>query len=109
MTVSTVRIDLVHLDGCAVLAVVGEIDIASAAELQDALAWVSISNVPIVLDFAGVTFMDSAGIQALLSACPAGREGAGSIVIRNAQRQVQLVLKVTGLDWLLEQKPRHAA
>ena len=56
-----VHIDLVHLDGSALLAVTGKIDMETAPLLQKVLAQVSTFKVPVVLDFSGVTFMDSSG------------------------------------------------
>ena len=57
------------MDGCALLSVEGELDIASAprmlSALNDALASLSI---PLVVDLAKVDFMDSTGLALLMNA-----------------------------------------
>lgn len=49
-------------DGTALLTAVGEIDMSNAGELADALAG---SAGPLVLDLAGVDYLDSAGLSVL--------------------------------------------
>lgn len=49
------------------LTVVGEIDLDTADELEAALAGVRSSGLPIVVDLLACPFMDSTGLQRLLS------------------------------------------
>jgi anti-sigma B factor antagonist len=53
----------------------------------------------VVLDLAGVTFIDSQGIRALLHAYQASRSHrVHGMVIRSPRRQVSKVLEMTGLS-----------
>ncbi len=44
----------------------GELDMATAEELSEVLRTAATNDDPIVLDFEGVSFMDSSGLRALL-------------------------------------------
>lgn len=93
-------VDLLHLDGAGVLAVRGEIDAASAPVLREAVERVQALEVPVVIDLAGVTFMDSSGLSVLVEATLRAGDAA-SVCVRNASEQVLRVLEVTGLDSLI--------
>jgi stage II sporulation protein AA (anti-sigma F factor antagonist) len=91
------RIDTVHLDGHVVLAIGGEIDLATAgvfgAAIDDGLRRAG----KVVLDFSNVTFMDSSGLNVLVAAT--GQNGAhDSVLIRNPPDSVQRLLSMTGLN-----------
>jgi anti-anti-sigma factor len=82
-----------------VLAVQGEIDMATAPLLRAAIDQGLQLTGRVVLDFAGVTFMDSSGLNVLVSV----RQGRAedSLVIRNAPVGVVRVLAITGLDGVI--------
>jgi anti-sigma B factor antagonist len=74
----------------------GELDMATADDLSQILREASTEHEggPIVLDFSGVSFMDSSGLRALLEA--AGLlNGNGSMVILNPPAQVRRVLDIS--------------
>jgi len=50
-----------------------------------------------VLDFAGVTFMDSSGLNVLVSAAGRGFR-SDAVLIRNAPVSIRRLLSITGLD-----------
>jgi anti-sigma B factor antagonist len=54
-------------EGCTVIAVLGELDIAAASRLADALSHAP-ARTPIILDLTGVTFMDCTGLHPILQA-----------------------------------------
>jgi anti-sigma B factor antagonist len=58
-----------QLDGCALLSVEGELDIASAPRMLSALneAFATLS-IPLVVDLSRVDFMDSTGLALLMNA-----------------------------------------
>ena len=90
------RIDTLHLDGHALLAIVGEIDLATASTFGAAIDHGIQQAGKVVLDFTGVTFMDSSGLNVLVAA--AGQDGAtDSVVIRNEPLSVHRLLAITGL------------
>ncbi len=75
----------------------GEVDIATAAELSQAMTEaVERSPTRVILDLADVTFMDSSGIKVIVHAqknLPAGCQ----VVLRQPQPAVRMVFEVTGL------------
>jgi anti-anti-sigma factor len=72
----------------------GELDMATADDLSRLLRDASTVGDPIVLDFAGVSFMDSSGLHALLEL--AGKpNGCGPVVILNPSAQVRRVLDIS--------------
>lgn len=75
---------------------------ASAPLLQAALDGVDELSGPLVLDFGGVTFMDSSGLQVLLAASLKRGGTPGSVIVRNPSAQVIRVLQITDLGSLLE-------
>ena len=91
------RIDTVHLDGHVVLAIGGEIDLATAGEFGAAIDDGLRRTGKVVLDFANVTFMDSSGLNVLVAAAGQNKSGA-SVLIRNPPDSVQRLLSMTGLN-----------
>ena len=87
--------ELVHLDGVAVLAVRGEIDISTAPMLDEAFRQLASDTDRLVLDFAGVTFMDASGLGVLVRA--RHRERTRSITVRNGSDRVLRLFHITGL------------
>ena len=90
----------------AVLAAQGEVDVATAPVLRDALDHVRPEAQTIVIDLAGVTFLDSTGLGVLIGArrrlLPAGIR----MLVINAAPTVWRVFKMTGL---IEPLRVHAA
>lgn len=82
--------------GLVSLALVGELDLASApiadAELRDASADAEV----VLLDLSGLSFMDCAGLRVLLAADARLREASGRLVIINSSRYVRRLLDLTG-------------
>jgi anti-sigma B factor antagonist len=72
----------------------GELDMATAEDLSEILRTAATKGDPLVLDFSGVSFMDSSGLRALLerSAQP---NGNGRVVILNPSPQVRRVLDIS--------------
>ena len=78
-----------------VVRVIGDLDMATAAELHSALS--PDSGRPIVVDLAETTFMDSSGLNALV-----GAHHSGSVVVlRNPSPVVRRAIDVSGLDQIL--------
>jgi len=92
------QIELVRTEGRPGLAVCGEIDMATAPQLQDALHRLAAATDVPVLDFTGVTFLDSSGIKVLVRASQ--RADTARITIRNPCDQIVRTLQITGLSEL---------
>ena len=103
--VDALEAELIHLDGSAVLMMRGEIDMASAAEFRSAIEETMSLGVPVVIDLASVTFMDSSGLHALLLAERSTEPGLLSV--RNPSTQVRRLLRMSELDRFIraEQTP----
>ena len=79
--------------------VFGEIDIANAAAFGDSLAEACERGRHIIVDIAGVTFIDSSGVNTLLAiANRIGDDHGLGLVLRNPTAHVRKVLEVLGLD-----------
>ena len=91
-------------DGDHVVVATGEIDIYTAPKLWEVLARViERGHREVVLDMAGVEFMDSQGISVIVRAVKMRSEdGGGPVTIRSARGQVRTVLEVTGLGTLVK-------
>jgi anti-anti-sigma factor len=71
----------------------GELDVATAGGLTELLLASSGRKEPLVLDFSGVSFMDSSGLRALLEG--AGPNGSEPVVIQDPTPQVRRVLDIS--------------
>lgn len=90
-----------RVDDTVVVAAVGEVDIATAPQLHDALlAAIRQPDTPrVVLDINGLTFLGSRGLAALLAGLDeAGRLGKEFRVVIQNRSPVYRVLEVTGVD-----------
>jgi anti-sigma B factor antagonist len=86
-------------DGVGFIAVVGEVDGSTSAELRDAfLAVLGDGARDLVIDCAELTFIDSSGLGALITANRAASLQFGSVTIRNPSAMVLRLLEITGLD-----------
>lgn len=88
--------------GVVGLVVTGEIDLASAPELERNLRNAHVRGRLIVLDLRGVSFCDSTGLHLILRANQRARDEGRRLVIVNGPRQVQRLFALTGVDKQLE-------
>ncbi|CAM5589536.1 Anti-sigma factor antagonist OS=Streptomyces alboniger OX=132473 GN=CP975_14040 PE=3 SV=1 [Streptomyces alboniger] len=96
-----------EVDGIRVVTVQGEIDHTVRDVLSEALLSQDGTVAPqrIVVDLSGVTFMDSSGINVLITACRQGSEAQGWLRIAGAQESVLRVLTLVGVDALIPCHP----
>jgi len=89
---------VVGLDDDATVFLSGELDMASAPELTGVLDQI-IAHGPqkVVLDFSGLSFIDSSGIAALVDAQHRLRDQQRWLSIHNAQRGAVRVFEIAGL------------
>ena len=74
----------------------GELDLGSAAELEQALAE---AGSDVLLDLRGLTFMDSTGVRVLLET--AERLGPGLRIVPPASGEARVTIEQTGIAPLL--------
>jgi anti-sigma B factor antagonist len=81
-----------------VLVLRGEIDLASAPQLENAAIEAVTATGPsrIVIDLAGVEFMDSTGLATLIKAQSQARSNNRSLILRHVPPQAQRVLEISG-------------
>ena len=73
----------------------GEVDIATAPQLTDALATVSTES-EVHLELSELTFMDSSGLHAIL-AFAGSLNGGGPLVMLNPSDDIERVFAITAL------------
>jgi anti-sigma B factor antagonist len=84
-------------DGYAVVALSGELDLADAAIVAAELTAVAAREPGIILDLAGLNFIDSSGVAALARGRRQARQAGGDLVVAAPQRQVMRVLAIIRL------------
>jgi anti-anti-sigma factor len=93
-----------HLDGSVVVAVTGEIDLATAPHFRAVLEAAATATNRVIVDCDQLTFIDSCGLRELVFASNA-LAGRGSLTLRNVHEAQMRVLTVTGLaDYLTIQE-----
>ena len=95
----------VEQDGTrAVVAVRGELDLATAPQLESALLPGLRDGGSAVLDLRGLEFMDSTGVRVIVAAHHAAEEHGGSFVLVRTEPDgpVARVLEISGLDAILK-------
>lgn len=81
----------------------GDIDYSSLEPLRQAFMDARVAGVrEIVLDFAGVGFLDSQGLAVILYAHRRQRSVGGRLVLRNINESARRLLHVTNLTGVLE-------
>ncbi len=96
LTILSERHDCTH-----VVAVFGELDVATAQRLEDTLRTVEATDVEqIILDLAGLTFVDSNGVHLIARADARCRTTAKRLVLRPGPPQIQRVFALAGADTL---------
>jgi anti-anti-sigma factor len=83
------------LPGAVVVRVEGELDMASVPELEEAVA-ASASAPQLVIDLTRCTFVDSAGVRALVGAAGEASESRLALVVTDPG--ILRVLQITGVD-----------
>ena len=93
-------------DGVAHVAVIGELDMATAPALGDALVGVQRSGVrEVTLDVGAVTFIDSTGLRVILQAWKRAQTNGHSIVVVRASRYVWRLFELCGFTFILDGSP----
>jgi anti-sigma B factor antagonist len=93
-------------DGRAVVMLSGELDVAEAASVVAALAATVAREREIIIDLAGLEFIDSSGLAALAHVRKQARLAGGDVLLAAPQHQV---LRVLTLTRLLDEFSVHAS
>ncbi len=80
------------------IAVSGRLDTVTSAELKEKLDEEGFENVDIDFDFKEVEYISSAGLRLVLALHKAATESGNKLVIRNVNRVVTEIFKVSGFN-----------
>ncbi len=87
------------IDGNRVLDVVGEIDVYTAPKFKEAVnSILEAGQMHLVVNMAGVTYMDSSGFGALLSATKRLKPKGGTVSLVKCSSAINRILRITKLD-----------
>jgi anti-anti-sigma factor len=93
----SLEISSVLVDGTARVALHGELDLASAHQMEERLASIDEQGPSLlVVDLGGLIFIDSSGLRVLLLADARARERGYELVLLPGQEPVQRVFEMTG-------------
>ena len=91
-----------EVGAAAVLRLDGRLTMVAAPQLRSAVESTVKGGRPrVVVDLAGVAFVDSSGLGALVAGLKTARQHGGDLRIAGAGEQVQTVLGLTNLDRVL--------
>lgn len=93
-------------DDAPVLRLIGELDAEDAPAVRHLLAeQILTGGGSLVLDLSELTFIDSAGLAALIAAHKGTRSAGTSLVLAQPSAAVRKVLSLTGLNGILRTAP----
>jgi anti-anti-sigma factor len=87
-----------HEPGYVIAVVEGEIDIATVAQLRERLFELAAGGRPLVVDLEHVSFIDSAGLAALVGTAKRAAAHGGSLRVVCGRPQTRQLFRLTGLD-----------
>lgn len=97
-------------DGLVHIGLVGELDLSTVAKVQEELRRVEEPAPPtVVLDLSRLTFLDSTGLRAIVTADERAREGGRRLVVVRGPDSVQRVFSITRLEERLDMVDDPAA
>jgi anti-sigma B factor antagonist len=99
--------EVAQVESATVIHVRGEIDMATCERLRDAIEPHLGPNQTIVLDLAGVRFMDSSSLTVLEQARGTLTGDGGSLILRNPSKAARRLLTAARAQRLLEHVEEH--
>lgn len=84
-----------------VVALHGELDLASVPTMDAVIDLIATAASPVVLDLTDLAFVDSTGLTRFVRLHRQLRDHGGTLVLRHPQPRVRRVLAVSGLDTVL--------
>ena len=100
------QVDARTIDGMTRVSVVGEVDFGNVDRFRDCLDSIFDSgSVTVVIDAAGLTFLDSMGVDVLVRAYRRATAAQGTLRVVNCQPIVQRILDIVGVSALLSGDP----
>lgn len=104
LTVTTVE-----RNGACLVTATGEVDVHTAGlfrtAINEAEELAAAASLPVIVDLAGVPFMDSTGLGVLVGALARAREADRRLILAGATERIVRLLRLTGLDGQFETAP----
>lgn len=97
MAVALVNVSTRESDGQVVVVLRGVLDVVDAVSVAAALAAVAARERAVIVDLAGLAFMDSSGVAALVHGRKQARVAGGELLLAAPQPQVLRLLTLTRL------------
>ena len=100
---SDFAVTVASVEGTTVVTTRGEVDVATAPVLREALVKAQPRHEPrrwdrpLVVDLSGVTFLDASALGVLAAAATRARRVGGDIVLRDPTPMALRLLEITGL------------
>jgi anti-sigma B factor antagonist len=91
------RVQVQSQDQATVIAVSGELDLASSPALQEELDRVAADSTLLIIDLRELDFMDSTGLSVLVRAHQRAEEQGRRLAMVKGPQQVQRLLSLTGV------------
>ena len=92
--------------GLYVIALIGEMDIANAPEFAARIAGLGATGSDrVVIDLSALTFLDSSGINALVSAAKAIEAGGGEVTLAAPTSHIRQVFEIVHLSDVVSIEP----
>lgn len=99
MEIPTFELLTMEADDGSVVKVVGELDLATAPQLQKVLVDLSEQGArQVTIDLAEMGFIDSNGLSALITAWKHMREIGGDLALRSPSASAMKVFEITGAN-----------
>lgn len=95
---ASLDVDVYDRNDWTVIAVLGEVDLATAPRLESLFGEHVKDGARIVVDLQGVSFMDSTGLRVLIAAHRQLDERAGQFAVVPGSGAVARLLDLTGVD-----------
>jgi anti-anti-sigma factor len=93
------------VDGTAVVSVTGAVDLMTSGQLRQVLGEALGESGTVAVDFAGLTFIDSSGLSALVDAHRRARDAGGVLTLRHPTPMLRRLLDITRLETVLVVDP----
>ena len=94
-----------HRNGCARLALRGELDLGTAPELEEHLMLMEQDgNRAVVLDLRDLTFVDCAGLHTFLNARGRAADNGHGFALVGANGQLRRLLRVTATEEMFDER-----
>ncbi|TYP58553.1 anti-sigma B factor antagonist/stage II sporulation protein AA (anti-sigma F factor antagonist) [Thermosediminibacter litoriperuensis] len=95
------KVDVSVARGVCRVVLNGELDVETVPQLQEVVG--TVRERTLEVDLSGVSFVDSTGLKSLLDINNDWRQKGGKMLILRPQPDVAEVMRLVGLDRLLEQ------